>query len=375
VSANDGHNQRDSRKQTAPFGSWRSPITGDLVATAGVGLGWLLTSGGDVVWTETRPREDGRYVVVRRRPDGTVADVTPPGFSARTLVHEYGGGAAIVHANAAGATVWFSNFADQRLYRQDLSNDVDDDGRWRPIMTRNAAPLPITPAPQTERGLRYADGRATPDGRLLVIVRERHPADERVTNVANELVSLPADGSAAPRVIASGHDFYSSPRLSADGRRLAWICWDHPNMPWDGTELWVADLTADGSVMNERQVAGGPDESVVQPAWSPDDRLHYVSDRSGWWNIYRLSPAAVAGGRPGRRGMVAAAPSEPVAPLAAEFAKPHWVFGLSNYCWLSDGRLAVFYSQDGLDHLALVSEPDAAGNSRLLPLSDEDTSM
>ncbi|MGO8685283.1 MAG: prolyl oligopeptidase family serine peptidase [Thermoleophilia bacterium] len=384
MSVNDGGNQRDSGMQTAPYGSWRSPITGDLVATAGVGLGWLLPSGDDVVWTETRPREEGRYVVVRRRSDGTVADVTPPGFSARTLVHEYGGGAAIVHANATGATVWFSNFADQRLYRQDLSNDVDADGRWRPSTTSDAAPLPITPAPETERGLRYADGRATPDGRLLVVVRERHPADERVTNVVNELVSLPADGSAAPRVIASGHDFYSSPHLSADGRHLAWICWNHPNMPWDGTELWVADLAAHGSVSNEHQVAGGPDESVVQPAWSPDGRLHYVSDRSGWWNIYRLLQAPLADGAAGGdtgdsvagdSGTIAVAPSEPVAPLAAEFAKPHWVFGLSNYTWLSDGRLAVFYSQDGLDHLALVDEHGAAGRGRLLPLSDEYTSL
>lgn len=362
MSAHGTTQQTTGGKQVAPYGSWRSPVTGELVATAGVALGWLLTSGEDVFWTELRPLEEGRYVVVRRRPDGTIADVTPPGFSARTLVHEYGGGAAIVRAHEGGATVWFSNFADQRLYRQEVGDEVDGDGRWRAAGT--GEPVPITPAPDVPRGLRYADGRATPDGRLLVVVRESHPADEDVHHVVNELVSLPADGSAEPRVIASGRDFYSSPRLSADGRQLAWLCWDHPNMPWDGTELWVAELAADGSLSGEHKVAGGPDESVLQPGWSPDGILYYVSDRSGWWNLYRLIITARIGAE--ARGHDR---HEPVAPLSAEFNKPHWVFGLSNYTWLGDGRLAAFYSQDGLDHLALLED------GALRPLTDEYTSL
>jgi dipeptidyl aminopeptidase/acylaminoacyl peptidase len=373
VSASSTHDQNApaSGKRVAPYGSWRSPITGDVVATAGVGLGWLQTAGEDVFWVELRPLEEGRYVVVRRRPDGVVADVTPPGFNARTLVHEYGGGAAAVAVHEHGATVWFANFADQRLSRQDVGDVLNAEGRWG-----GGAPQAITPPPETERGLRYADGRPTPDGRLLVWVRERHPTDGSIAGVVNELVVLPADGSAEPHVIVTGHDFSSSPRISPDGRRLAWLQWDHPNMPWDGTELWVAELAADGSVRGERKVAGGPDESIVQPGWSPDGVLHYISDRSGWWNIYRAieATADVEGEARSVSGR-----HEPVAALAAEFAKPSWVFGLQNYAFLSDGRMVVFYSKDGLDHLALLDERRAVSAQRpapaLAPLSDAYTSI
>ncbi len=211
--------------------------------------------------------------------------------------------------------------------------------------------MPITPAPLVARGLRYADGRITPDGRLLVCVRERHEPDGAVIN---ELVALPTDGTATPVVIAGGHDFYSSPRISHDGRRLAWISWDHPSMPWDDTELWVADLDADGTLRHERLVAGGPGESVVQPQWSPDDVLHFVSDRSGWWNLYRETDEGTAA----------------LAPLAAEFAEPHWVFGLGNYAFLPDGRIVCFYSDRGFDRLAVVA-PDG----RLDPIPCDYTSL
>ena len=241
-------------------------------------------------------------------------------------MHEYGGGTYVLH----GATVIFSDFDDQRLYRQDLQDEP------RAGTAQYGPPVPITPAPLVARGLRYADGRITPDGRLLVCVRERHEPDGAVIN---ELVALPADGTATPVVIAGGHDFYSSPRISHDGRRLAWISWDHPSMPWDDTELWIADLDADGALRNEQLVAGGPGESVVQPQWSPDDVLHFVSDRSGWWNLYRETGEGTAA----------------LAPLAAEFAEPHWVFGLSNYAFLPDGRIVCFYSQRGFDRLAVVS--------------------
>ena len=197
-----------------------------------------------------------------------------------------------------------------------------------------STPRPITPAPPRPRSLRYADGRVTPDGRTLICVRERHEDGE----VVNELVALPTDGSAAPRVVASGHDFYAAPRLSPDGRRLAWLSWDHPQMPWDGTELWVAELTAAGELAAQRRVAGGPTESVLQPAWSPDGRLHFVSDRSGWWNLYRVEDSSVTA----------------LAPLAAEFAHPPWVFGLQSYDFLPDGRIAVTYSQDGIGRLGLI---------------------
>ena len=370
-SAQGTRDQAGGGRRVAPYGTWVSPITGDVVASAGVGLAWLQTAGEDVFWIELRPLEEGRYVVVRRRADGTVADVTPPGFNARTLVHEYGGGAAAVFVHEGGATVWFANFADQRLYRQDITNELGADGRWG-----GEPPRAITPPPEAARGLRYADGRPTPDGRLLVWVREHHPAGGGIPDVVNELVSMPADGSAEPVVIAAGHDFYSSPRISPDGRRLAWLQWDHPNMPWDGTELRVAALSADGRLNAERKVAGDPDESILQPTWGPDGTLHYVSDRSGWWNIYRWieATADVEG-----EAETVSGRHEPVVPMSAEFAKPQWVFGLQNFAFLPEGRMAVYYSKDGLDHLAVLDEQRAVSAQRPAPapapLSDAFTSI
>lgn len=307
-----------STSTVTPYGSWRSPISADLLAEAGIALGWLQISDADVYWVEGRPLESGRYVIVRRRPDGTVGDVTPQGFNARTLVHEYGGGMYCVRAG----TVIFSNFEDQRLYRQEPGG----------------APQPITPQPEISRGLRYADGCFTSDGGLIICVRERH---REGAEAVNELVVLPVDGSAEPVVIATGHDFYSTPRVSPDGRRLAWLQWDHPNMPWDGTELWVADLAADGTLSGARHVAGSPQESIFQPEWSPDGVLHFVSDRSNWWNLYRVLDSGI----------------EHLVPMEAEFGGPQWVFGMPRYAFLPGGRIACIYSQNGLDHLGVI-EPD-----------------
>ena len=283
-------------REVAPYGSWRSPVTAKLMAEGGVSTMWPQSAGESLYWTELRPLENGRYVVVRRAPDGEIADVTPPGVSARTLVHEYGGGMYVAFLGADGAeSVIFSDQADQRLYRQDLRPAGSEPaGEARPA--RWSDPRPLTPAPPAERAHRYADGRVTPDGRLLVTVRERHEASG---DVVNELVSLPTDGSAEPRVIASGHDFYAAPRLSPDGRRLAWLSWDHPRMPWDGTELWTAELAGDGTVSGERLVAGGPRESILQPLWSPAGELWFASDRTGWWNLYAVAP-----GREARRAEV-----------------------------------------------------------------------
>ena len=218
----------------APYGGWRSPITAASIAAGEVSLGNADIVGDDVYWLEGKPLEAGRVVVVRHAADGTRQELTPKPLYVRTRVHEYGGGAYLVD----GSTVFFSNFADQRLYRQDAGGD----------------PRPITPEPTTPAGLRYADAQLTPDGRLLVCVREVHESDG--PEATNELVVLAADGSAEARVIACGHDFYSSPRISPDGRRLAWMVWDHPRMPWDGSEVWVGDLDADGSISNPQTVAG-----------------------------------------------------------------------------------------------------------------------
>jgi dipeptidyl aminopeptidase/acylaminoacyl peptidase len=321
--------------QVAPFGSWRSPITARLIAESGIGLGLVRAAADSLFWVEMRPLEDGRYVVVRRGPDGAIADVTPRGHNSRTLVQEYGGGMYTAHAGGGGTMVIWSELSDQRLYRQDVTADGSA-----------SEPRPITPEPEAPRALRYADGRVTPDGRTLICVRERHEGDA----VTNELVALPTDGSAAPRMIACGHDFYGAPRLSPDGRRLAWLSWDHPQMPWDGTELWTADLTAAGELAAERRVAGGPTESVLQPDWSPDGRLHFVSDRSGWWNLYRLDEEAATA----------------LAPLPVEFAKPAWVFGMQNYGFLPDGRIVAYFSGDGIDGIGLIGSAGSGGSGGLL---------
>src|SRR6185295_3254855 len=281
-------------------------------------------------WSEGRPMEGGRVVIVRRTHDGISSDVTPEGYNARTRVHEYGGGAYITH----GESVFFTNFTDQRMYRQNGSS----------------MPIPITPEPPHPASLRYADARVTPDGATIVCVRERHePGREAIS----ELVSFPADGSDEPQVVSSGHDFYAAPRLSPDGRYLAWITWDHPNMPWDGSELWVGMLDDSRNISNIRCVAGGSEESIVQPEWSPDGVLHFVSDRTGWWNLYSE-----------RRSWIA-----PLATSEAEFGIPHWVFGVSRYAFLSDDRIACIYSKDGLDRLAILHSTDGAMTALDLPYS------
>ncbi len=339
--------------EVAPFGTWRSPVTAKVMAEGGVSTMWPQSLGESLYWTEMRPLEDGRYVVVRRAPGGEVADVTPPGASARTLVHEYGGGMYVAFRSAdGGESVIFSEQEDQRLHRQDLpaiaganGTGVDGEPGW-------SAPRAITAAPAADRAHRYADGRVTPDGRLLVSVRERHEAGG---SVVNELVTLPTDGSAPPEIIASGHDFYAAPRLSPDGRRLAWICWDHPLMPWDGTELWTAEIAGDGSLAGERLVAGGPEESILQPLWSPAGDLWFASDRTGWWNLYAVTPDGGSGTEATRERQLV--------DLPAEFAKAPWVFGLQHFVFLADGTLAVSYTQDGRDHLAVVDVPAPAATA------------
>ena len=305
------------------YGSWTSPVSAAMVAGAGVRLGQVTWSGDDLYWLEGRPAEGGRSVLVRRS-GGEIADAIPPGYNARTLVHEYGGGAYCVW----GSTGFFANFSDQRLYRVDLA--------------AGSGPVAITPEPAVPLGDRYADGVVTPDARSLVCVRERH-AEGR--EAANHLVILPTDGSAEPRILAEGHDFYAFPRLSPDGGRLAWTCWDHPRMPWDGTELWVADLTAAGELANARRVAGGPDVSVFQPSFSPAGTLHFVSDRTGWWNLYAELTDA-------REGTLEVAS---LAPMEAEFGVPQWVFGLSTYAFAADGTPYALVGGAGGTRLSRVA--------------------
>ena len=295
----------------SPYGTWSSPITARMLASAGVGLAETILDDGVAYWIESRPTEGGRMVVVRGDAFTSPQDVTPAGFNARTTVHEYGGGSFCVRRG----TVYASGFEDQRLYRQEIAAD------------------PVAITPDTGGRHRYADGRVTSDGSLILCVRERH---EEGAEVLNELAAVPTDGGDA-RTIVDGHDFVAAPRISPDGSKLAWLAWDHPRMPWDGTELWVGDLAADGSVAGARRVAGGPEESIFQPSWSPAGDLHFVSDRTGWWNLYRRDDE-----------------DHPLCPREAEFGWPHWVFGASMYAFLADGRIVCWYTSRGVQRLALL---------------------
>ncbi|HUG14060.1 MAG TPA: S9 family peptidase [Thermomicrobiales bacterium] len=315
---------------TAPYGSWRSPISSDLIAGGSVRLSQVALRDGSLYWLESRPTEGGRYALVRREPDGSIEDVTPSDMNVRTRVHEYGGASYSV----TGAAVFFSNYVDQQLYRQDRGDD----------------PIAIVPEQPETASHRYADARLTPDGRTVVCIRERHEGEH---DVVNELVAIPATGGGEPRIIAGGHDFVAYPRVSPDGRQLAWITWDHPRMPWDGTELWLADLAGDGAVSNERLVAGGPAESIFQPEWSLDGALHFVSDRTGWWNLYRLDGDDAL----------------PLAPMNAEFGGPQWGLDAATYACLSDGRIASVITVRGMDRLCVVTPWEGVTATLELPLS------
>jgi dipeptidyl aminopeptidase/acylaminoacyl peptidase len=308
-------------KTTAPYGSWPSPITAEQIAGATIRLGQVAICGDAIVWSESRPLEQGRNVLVRREPDGTLRDLNPAPFNARTRAHEYGGGAFVLLADA---TLVFSHDDDQQLYL--LEPDA-------------AAPRRLT----SEAQMRYADAVHDAPRARLVAVREdhRHGDIDAVTTLVG--IDL-ADGTT--RVLAEGHDFFSSPCLSPDGKQLAWLSWDHPDMPWDASTLWLADIAGDGSLANVRRIAGGrgeenernDGESIFQPSWSPRGELHFVSDRSGWWNLHRW-----------RDGQ-----AQPLHPIAAEFGVPQWAFGLSTYGFDERGRIVCSVIREAAETLALL---------------------
>ncbi len=306
----------------APFGSWASPVSPETLTEGSLRLSDLTVAAGRVWWVERRPDDGGRQVVVSAGDRGAVTDHIPAGRSARNTVHEYGGATFTVVGTDG---VVFSEFADQRLWSVSAGRE----------------PRALTPVPPEPAAWRYADARPVPGGDWLVCVRERHHG-AGAEEVENDLVAVALSGDVEPVLLVGGHDFFAAPRPSPDGTRLAWLSWDHPNMPWDGTELWVANLSGDPDgglpvLGAPRRIAGGPDESISQPRWG-GSQLHWMSDRSGWWNLYADD------GADGRC----------VVALAAECSGPDWVFGQSTYDFLADGRVALAWSGAGIGHLGIV---------------------
>lgn len=378
-------------RQQLPYGSWPSPIDATALVTGASAPTDVRADNQVTWWSQTRPDQGGRVQVMRQDADGSLRDVLPDGWNARTRVHEYGGGAWWVHDGVVFATSW----ADQRVYRAEPDRE----------------PVPLTPAPALAHTLRYADGALTPDGSTVICVREAHPGAEPgdahgetgasgaegdgaegdgtkasgaedpgvdpSRQVRNEIVAFaaapPEDGTQPPRpvVLVAGHDFVAAPRISPDGRRLAWLTWEHPDMPWDATALWVADLITDGpsprldGVRLVAGVPGGPggsggsggpggfQESLAQPEWTPPGELLVISDRSQWWNVYRVD---------GIDGPAGVTPElVPLHHVEAEVGEPAWVFGQSRYAATADGTVWFTYSGADGAHLVSVS---AAGKVR-----------
>ena len=296
-----------------PFGSWKSPITSNLIVSKTVGLAGVVSEGNNIYWLESRPQEKGRNVLVKLSRDGQLEDVTPSPFNIRSRVHEYGGGAYLIANN----TVYFSNYQDGRVYQQQIGTNPE-------VITDESA-------------MRYADFVLDqPRNRLICIAEDHTKIDSEPVN------SIIAISLATGEIttLVSGNDFYTSARISPDGKQLAFISWDHPDMPWDSSYLRLGNIAEDGSIEDIEIVAGGEAESICEPKWSPDGRLHFSSDKSDWWNIYRRN----------LDGSI-----ECLHPMSAEFAYPHWVFGLSTYTFINAELIFCTYSENGSWHLGTIN--------------------
>jgi len=311
-----------------PYGSWPSPLDPATVAGDSLSFGHLVLDDETPYWVERRPAEDGRGVVMRADADGPTP-MTPDDHDVRTLVHEYGGGDFTV----VDGDVVYARFDDQRLYRVGADTEA----------------TPLTPEPPGACSARYADLEATAAGDCLYCVRERHHGPDAAEEAVTELVTVPATGG-DPTVVASGQDFYAFPRLSPAGDRLAWTAWNHPQMPWDGTTLRVAPVRGDGTLGDARTVLGGETESVFQPAWSPTGSLYAVSDRTGWWNLYRVP--------------LDGADPVPIHADDAEYGVPQWAFGLATYGFRPDDTI-IATRHVGTTFELLVLEPDGTVRDRV----------
>ncbi|TCP31270.1 dipeptidyl aminopeptidase/acylaminoacyl peptidase [Scopulibacillus darangshiensis] len=287
-----------------PYGSWESPISTDLIVSDAVMLSEVQLEGKDIYWLEFRPSEGGRGVIVHQSADGIKSDVTPKPWNVRTRVHEYGGGNFFVNDK----TVYFSNLEDQRLYK----------------VSKGQEPVPITPVGQ----MRYADGIFDKKRNQVICVREDHSSSNGEPR--NEIVRIGIDDGEV-HVLLSGNDFYGSPRLNSDGSKLTWLTWNHPNMPWDGTECWVAACHDDGTLGNAKRAAGGQEESIIQPKWSPNGKLYFASDRSGWWNLYVYDNEKI----------------RPILSMEAEFGTARSTLGTSSYDFISAKEILCSYTQNG----------------------------
>lgn len=302
-------------KTVAPYGAWASPVSVELITGAAIGLSALSADGENLYWLEARPSENGRTVLCRRRADGAIEDVTPPPVNVGSRVHEYGGGAY----RAAQDIIVFSERSDGSVW----------------LIEGNAPPRRIS----TPEGCRYADFEFDFSRRRILAVREDHRG-RPPTDPKSAIVALPLDPGYSETIMIEGPDFLSSPRLSKDGGRLAWIAWDHPGMPWDGTKLYIAEMAREGTLEGARLVTGETPEAIVQPKWSVRDTLYFCSDRTGWWNLYLLEDGCVA----------------PVAPAEADIGGPHWVFAQRFFDFFPDGTVIAAIVRDGIRTVVTIAD-------------------
>ena len=276
--------------EEATFGSWASPITADLLVQQSIGLGDIITTPQRSYWLEMRPNEGGRYVLMSVDSLNHITELTPEPYNVRSKVHEYGGGAF----TTSSESIYFTNFKDQRIYK------IENNGR------------DISPISSENNATRYADLKLQENLNWLVAVKETHDLSSEPENT---IVIIDCNRTYSESTLVSGADFFSSPIISPDGTKLAWIQWNHPNMPWDSTELWTATINQNKELTNITKIAGNSGESVSQPLWSPTNDLFYVSDISGWWNLYQYENKIHTN----------------LTPLSGEVSQAKWGFGSYYY--------------------------------------------